>query len=228
MTDAEKVNWISLTDETGASILSTSKFQIKNPADHPSFAKIRSGEAEKVYFRVVVGKAETLKDPEELKVNALSPCRNISVCIKCLEVGLNCDKCTEPDANVFAVDGGYFDPVVNVIELSKEVGKTTISLRDPVRGMKENGDDYYDYTVSWYKGSSVESGTAIVGASAVMTPTANTAPSLTVNYEDITEEGVEYTVYIHDNFNTDPTACDVEYTLTVKTTEALPPIVQGS
>ncbi len=226
VTDAEKVNWISLTDETGASILTTSKFQIKNPADHPSFAKIKSGEAEEVYFRVVVGKAETLKDPEELKVNALSPCRNISVCIKCLEAGLNCDKCTEPDANVFAVDGGYFDPVVNVIELSKEVGKTTISLRDPVRGMKENGDDYYDYTVSWYKGSSVESGTAIVGASAVMTPTANTAPSLTVNYEDITEEGVEYTVYIHDNFNTDPTACDVEYTLTVKTTEALPPIVQ--
>lgn len=226
VTDAEKVNWVSLADETGASILSTSKFEIQNPADHPSFAKIKSGDAQEVYFRVVVGKAETLKDPEELKVNALSPCRNISVCIKCLEAGLNCDKCTEPDANVFAVEGGYFDPVENVIELSKEVGQTTITLKNAIQGVKESGENYYDYTVSWYKGSSVETGTAIAGASAVMTSTANVAPSLTVNFEDITEDGVEYTVFIHDNFDTDPTACDVEYTLTVKSVEALPPVVQ--
>ena len=226
VTDAEKVNWISLTDDAGVSILTTPKFQIKNPADHPSFAKIKSGEAEEVYFRVVVGKSETLKDPEELKVNALSPCRNISVCIKCLEAGLNCDRCTAPDANVFAVEGGYFDPVKNVIELSKEVGITTISLKNPIHGVKESGDDYYDYTVSWYKGSSVETGTAIAGASTVMTTTKNTAPPLTVNYEDVTEEGIEYTVFIHDNFDAAPTACDVEYTLTVKSSEALSPIVQ--
>ncbi len=215
-TDADKVNWITMSDDAGNTIFTDSKFKIKDPADHPAFAKIKDGEEAEVYFRVVVGKKATLQDPDELKVNALSPCRNISVSTMYVTAGLNCAKCTDPDANSFAVIGGKFDAKKNIVELCEEDAAAKISLENAIHGIDKDNNDYYDYTVTWYKGSSVADGTAISGASAVMTQTANTAPTLTVTYADVTEAGVDYTVYIHDNLEATKTTCDVEYTITVK------------
>ena len=215
-TDADKVNWITMADESGNTIFKSSKFEIKDPADHAAFEKIKDGEEAEVYFRVVVGKEETLKDPAELKVSALSPCRNISVSTMYVTAGLNCAKCTEPDANVFTVDGGKFNSTKNIVEMCEEDQKVSISLKNDIHGTDKDGKDYYDYTVSWYKGESVEKGTLISGTSKVTTSTDSKGSVLEVNYADVTEAGVEYTVYIHDNFDANPTTCDKEYTITVK------------
>lgn len=211
-TDADEIVWYDLTDENGEKYLLSPDLDIKEPATHKAFEKIQAGDEAEVYFRVVAAKLETLKNPDELKVGPLSPCRNISVSNMYVTASLNCAACSDPDkSRTFTSDKGRLNG--KELRLCKEDGKATIGLKNPIHGIDKDGKDYSDYDVTWYK----EKTTSTAIASKKCTASNNTAPTIEVDWSDVTESGTKYIISLHDYFDpTQPvTPCDITDTIIV-------------
>lgn len=211
--DAKDITWYNMSEEkTGELYLKDGVYVISDPVNHPAFAEVLKENAKEVFFRVVVSRLETLKVPSELEVDALSPCRNVSVSSVRIQASLNCAKCSDPDkTRTFTSDKGRLKG--KELRLCKEDGKATIGLKDPIHGIDKDGNDYYDYDVTWYKEKT--SSTALT--SKKCNATNNTAPTIEVDWSDVTESGTKYIISLHDYF--DPvqtvTPCDITDTITV-------------
>ncbi|MCQ2233017.1 MAG: hypothetical protein MJZ30_14330, partial [Paludibacteraceae bacterium] len=166
----------------------------------------------RIYFRVVVGEySDLLADQSWKKNSAFSPCRKISISTIPVVAGLNCAACTKPDKVVFAAEGGTFDKATKTVKICKDDEFTTLSMTNKVHGKDKDDKDYYDYTVSWHK----ESLDNAAEVSEKTSEDAPSAPTLKVKWADATAEGTKYILSIHDNFDTDPTACDITDTIIV-------------
>ena len=83
--------WIDL-----APIGSSKEYVVVDPPGNPVFTGLKNGD--KVYFRAVVGNRSYLADErtEWESMDALSPCRAISISMFTIEASLNCKTCVEP------------------------------------------------------------------------------------------------------------------------------------
>ena len=202
--------WVTMKDENGQTILTDSVFIIKDPAKHEAFTNI--AEHEMVYFRLVIGKEETLKDDSELDVSVQSPCRNVSVSNLVVRARLNCARCTRPDAVKLTADHSTFDKNTMTVQLCKGES-TTLSMTNKVHGIDQDNKDYYTYVTVWKK-----NGTNISGTNKKITKDSPMAPTVDVSWDDVQAAGsAKYTLSIHDAY--DPalseTQCDTTVTITV-------------
>ena len=169
----------------------------------------------RIYFRVVVGEySDLLADQSWKTTSAFSSCRKISISTIPVVAGLNCASCTKPDDVVFSAAGGKFTKSAKKVELCQEDGSTTLGMSNSVHGIDKDGNDYYDYTVSWYKATAPST----VLNTKITTDVDATAPTLVVDWSDVEAAGttgVRYVISIHDNFDTNPTTCDITDTILV-------------
>ncbi|MBO7608487.1 MAG: hypothetical protein J6T28_12865, partial [Paludibacteraceae bacterium] len=222
--DPSRVRWTTMTDGDGVNgqaILKDSVYVIDDPQHHPAFQKFvaNPGLVDSVYFRILVGKEETLSDPDELNVAENSPCRNISVQFLDIPAKLKCEACTKPDPIHIESDAPTFDKSKMTVELCK--GESTIlevknkNGKNQLHGIEVNTHkDYYEYEVTWSK-----DGNPISGKFKETTETDPSTPTLEVTWDDVQAAGgsVEYSMFIHDAY--DPaltsTYCDTTVTITV-------------
>ena len=213
--DPEKVDkpkWVTMKDDSGNEILSDSVFVIKDPAKHEAFSKVASGDKKLVFFRLVIGKEDVLKDDSELDVSVQSPCRNVSVSNLVVKASLNCARCTRPDAVKLTSDHSSFDKNNMTVKLCKGES-TTLSMTNKVHGINQDNEDYYTYVTVWKK-----NGTNISGTNKKITKDSPMAPTVDVSWDDVQAAGsAKYTLSIHDAY--DPalseTQCDTTVTITV-------------
>ncbi|MDR1729498.1 MAG: hypothetical protein LBR52_02430, partial [Prevotellaceae bacterium] len=83
------------------------KFTIEDPGNDDAFPD----DKQMTYFRVVTGKEAQLKDPEQLAMDAQSPCRNVSISSVPVEATKNCATCTKPVSVKILADGVFKDTV---------------------------------------------------------------------------------------------------------------------
>jgi len=218
-TDADKIKWYDLSD-----IQTDGSFTIVSPADHEAFAPLAAAAKGdlNIYFRVVIGEKSYLKDNRKdwETLDALSPCRAISISSIPIVAALNCAACSHLDFEdkgvTFTADNGKFDAKKKVVELC--AGESVkLGIEEAVHGIDKDGDDYNDYEVKWFK--ETLSGTALE-TKKCKTGDDDEAPTISVSYDDVESAGatgVKYIISFHDYF--DPTMattpCDMTDTITV-------------
>jgi len=184
--------WIDL-----APIGISKEFVIADPPSHPIFDGLRNGE--KLYFRAVVGDRTYLinERAEWISMDALSPCRAISISMFTIEASLNCKRCTQPK-NIIIASTAAASVVGNIktVNLCPPSGTTTLTTNN----IKPDTEDYTNYTITWYKGNR----TSVTGTAANPGVTAN---ALTVNYADATAAGTKYYVQVVDRELPSSTSC---------------------
>lgn len=211
-TDAEKIDWKDLSE-----IQENEDFRISSPAMHPAFEPLVSGMADRIYFRVVVGDKDYLKYERVVweRQNAFSPCRAVSFSSIPVVAGLNCAVCTTPDPVEFSVVGGKFNAANKTVEI--KIDETAeLGMANVARGIDNEGIDYFDYVVEWFK-EDVKSDALV---SKKCSSVDNVAPSIIVDYADVEKAGatgVKYIISLHDNFDpvSQVTPCDITDTITV-------------
>lgn len=169
----------------------------------------------RIYFRVVVGEYNDLINDQSWKTtSAFSSCRKISISTMPVVAGLNCAACAKPDPVKFEAEGGIFDETKKTVSLCPG-GSTTLSA-GKIHGVDKDNNDYYDYTVSWHIDEVKNSG--LKGLETKKTSeTDNVAPSIVVEYDNVSKEGTMYIISIHDNFDAAAkTSCDITDTIIVK------------
>ncbi|MBR5694937.1 MAG: hypothetical protein IKX43_01705, partial [Paludibacteraceae bacterium] len=213
--DPDKVSkpkWITMKDDSGNEILSDSVFVIKDPAKHEAFSEVASGGKDAVFFRLVIGKEDVLKDTSELNVGVQSPCRNVSISNLVVKASLNCAKCTPPDKVKLVADHSSFDKDKMTVELCKGES-TTLSMTNKVHGIDQDNKDYYTYVATWKK-----DGKIISGMSKKISQQDAMAPDVSVDWDDVAAAGsAKYTLVIHDAYDAtlSETQCDTTVTITV-------------
>ncbi|MBR4838940.1 MAG: T9SS type B sorting domain-containing protein [Paludibacteraceae bacterium] len=158
---------------------------------------------EKVYFRTVLGLESELK--KNIVFNPNEPCGSYSVS-QPIELTIDCPVCVEPKDPVISAKGGVYSKTNKTVELCK--GESVELSTNDITNKDKDGKDYTDFSLTWTKagtvvGSKVASGTV--------------AKPLTVAYDDVTAEGVEYMITVHDNFEneTGTKKCDKTETITI-------------
>ncbi len=215
----ENPTWVDLGD-----VQSSETYKIQNPSAHSAFAPLNKPDAKdmKIYFRVVIGESDYLKNKraEWENQDALSPCRSVSISSIPIVASLNCAACSQLDFEdkgvTFTADNGKFDAKKKVVELCS--GESVeLGIKDAVHGLDKDGNDYNDYEVKWFKED--VSGTALE-TKKCKTGGDDEAPTIMVSYDDVEsakEKGVKYIISFHDYF--DPTMattpCDMTDTITV-------------
>jgi len=164
------------------------EYLIADPPSHPLFDGLQNGD--KIYFRAVIGSEAYLRDyrDEWESMDALSPCRAISISAFLVEASLNCKRCTAPKD--ITISSTVTAPAVNSIKtVNLCVGGSTVLTTNNIA--PNITPAYNDYIITWYKGNR----TTVTGTTANPGTTAN---SLTVNYADATAAGVKYYVQVVD------------------------------
>ena len=217
-TDADKIKWYDL------SVIQTDgSFTIDSPADHEAFAPLAAAAKGdlNIYFRVVIGEKSYLKDNRKdwETLDALSPCRAISISSIPIVAALNCAACSHLDFEktgvTFTADNGKFDAKKKVVELC--AGESVeLGIKESVSGKDKDDNVYHGYAVNWYE-KDIKSSSL---AKKTCDDTDYEAPTLTVSYDDVESAGatgVKYIISFHDYF--DPTMattpCDMTDTITV-------------
>ena len=173
-----------------------------------------------LYFRVVAGNSDIINNTiaSSNYFNPDDPCSDFSIS-KPILLDIECPTCTEPADFSLAAKGGRYEKAENTVYLC-EGESTTLQTEGPKYGspkpvsalgfstQDKNGNWYTNYTVSWLQEGEVihsESPTAI-------------APPLTVKYSDVTEDGIEYKVLVHDNIENEEGTkdCDKSASIIVK------------
>lgn len=158
---------------------------------------------DKIYFRTVLGLESELKKVDVFNPN--EPCGAYSVS-QPIELTIDCPVCVEPKDPVISAKGGVYSKTNKTVELCK--GESVELSTNDITNKDKDGKDYTDFSLTWTKagtvvGSKVASGTV--------------AKPLTVAYDDVTAEGVEYMITVHDNFEneTGTKKCDKTETITI-------------
>lgn len=173
-----------------------------------------------LYFRVVAGNSDIINNTiaSTNYFNPNDPCSDLSIS-EPIVLEIDCPTCTEPADFSILAKGGRYVQAENTVYLC-EGQSTTLQNQGPKYGSPlpvsaqnlANKDKYgnlhTNYTVSWLKGEEVVSS---------QSPTI-IAPPLTVNYSDVTEEGVNYKLLVHDNVEDEEgtTDCDKSESIIIK------------
>ena len=175
--------WIDL-----APIGNAKEYVVVDPPSNPVFAGLKNGD--KVYFRAVVGDRTYLADEraEWESMDALSPCRAISISMFTVEASLNCKVCTEPkDITISSTASAPLVSNIKTVNLcpGESTTLTTGDIAPPITPA------YTNYIITWYKGNK----TTVTGTTANPGTIAN---PLTVSHADATATGVKYYVQVVD------------------------------
>lgn len=213
--EINKIKWYTLHTEE---VIETETFDVEvEKYWNDIFSKLEDDpkHEKRIYFRVVVGEYNDLINDQSWKTtSAFSSCRKISISTMPVVAGLNCAACAKPDPVKFEAEGGIFDAEKKTVSLCPG-GSTTLSA-GKIHGVDKDNNDYYDYTVSWHIDEVKDSG--LKGLETKKTSeTDNVAPSIVVEYDNVSEEGTMYIISIHDNFDAAAkTSCDITDTIIVK------------
>ena len=205
-TDADQIDWVTMKNDQGQEITDSKDFIINEPANHKAFEAIQDGTEAEVYFRIVVGKKSVLQDPDELKVDAQSPCRNISISTMWVTASLNCAKCYQ---------SGPIDIKGDIVSTIKDAAtgydvyelcygeELKLNTADVTTVDKDN-KPYADYTIHWYKDD--QNGTPMTGMT--VSPAAK-AKELVVKNNNTGNTAEEHIYYVQtvDNFDPSATNC---------------------
>lgn len=210
--EINKIKWTTIHKEV---VIESESFDIEIEKYWDDiFSKMSSDD--RIYFRVVVGEYSDLIEDQSWKTtSAFSPCRKVSISSIPVVAGLNCAVCTTPDPVEFSVVGGKFNAANKTVEI--KIDETAeLGMANVARGIDNEGIDYFDYVVEWFK-EDVKSDALV---SKKCSSVDNVAPTIIVDYADVEKAGatgVKYIISLHDNFDpvSQVTPCDITDTITV-------------
>ena len=184
-------------------------YVFKNPVNEEPFLSGANKPGSKFFFRLVVGDKSILTTDRDWEdMNALSPCRPVSISNIPVVASLNCPACVVPDEVVITMKGnGKYDSIKSILYLCP--GDSAQFEVGEIIGTDADNKSYYNYVASWHK-DDIKSTPLMKKACSDADHGAHT---FTISYDDVIADGkdeAKYIILIHDN--SDPslssTPCD--------------------
>lgn len=181
-----KTDWKDLKE--GDPVQKEETFTIKDPANHKAFKNVQKDS--KIYFRVVIGEYNYLKDQRSMweDMDALSPCRHVSFSTIPIIAGLNCAACEKPvdpdikgattDTKVVKNASGLKEVNLCLGEIAHLTVENIEAIDQTVMGVKDPNSPH-KYIATWHKGSKTAAGVPGIGYT-----DGDPTSSLDVTYED--------------------------------------------